>query len=246
IQQGALTVTYLGHGGPNGWTQERVLGINQAQSYTNGDNLPLFITATCSFAGYDEPGFTSAGEHLLVNPAGGAIALMTTVRAVFSGSNARLTGSVLDHIYLPDAPGVYPPVGEILRRAKNDNALDTLDTNARKFTLLGDPAMVLAMPRYRVAVTRVGEVDAGSGLQDTLSALEQTTVSGVILDDDGEVINTFQGRIYLTLFDKAQVRKTLGNDADSPVREFITQNKQIFRGTASVINGEWTIDDGCR
>ncbi len=73
--------------GQNGWSQERVLGINQAQSYDNLDNMPLFITATCSFAGYDEPGFISAGEHLLLNPGGGAVALMTTVRAVYSGSN---------------------------------------------------------------------------------------------------------------------------------------------------------------
>jgi hypothetical protein len=68
MKKGALTVTYMGHGGQNGWTQERVLGINQAQSYDNLDNMPLFITATCSFAGYDEPGFISAGEHLLLNP----------------------------------------------------------------------------------------------------------------------------------------------------------------------------------
>ena len=51
MKKGALTVTYMGHGGPNGWSQERVLGINQSQSYDNLDNMPLFITATCSFAG---------------------------------------------------------------------------------------------------------------------------------------------------------------------------------------------------
>jgi len=61
IKKGALTFTYLGHGGQNGITQERVLGINQAKSYDNINNLPLFITATCSFAGYDEPSFKTAG-----------------------------------------------------------------------------------------------------------------------------------------------------------------------------------------
>jgi len=232
----------MGHGGPNGWTQERVLGINQAQGYSNLNNLPLFITATCSFAGYDEPGFVSAGEHLLVNSRGGAIGLMTTVRAVFSGSNARLTEAVIRRIYNEDAPGDHPPIGEVLRRAKNDNAQDTLDTNARKFTLLGDPSMHLAFPRYKVAVTQVGQVAVGTGQQDTLSALEKTTVSGVILDDDGNRIEGFQGRVYLTVFDKVQKRKTLGNDSDSPVREFQTQSKQLFKGTASVVNGTWTIE----
>lgn len=242
LQKGLLTVTYMGHGGPNGWTQERVLGINQAQRYQNLDNLPLFITATCSFAGYDEPAFVSAGEHLLSNPTGGAIALMTTVRAVFSGSNARLTQAVLDRLYTSDAFGEYPPIGEVLRRAKNDNALDTLDNNARKFTLLGDPSMRLAIPRFRVQVVQVGQVQVASGLQDTLSALEKTVVRGIVTDDAGQRMEDFQGRVYLTLFDKIQKRSTLGNDADSPVREFETQNKQLFRGTASVVNGAWAIE----
>ena len=108
--------------------------------------MPLFITATCSFAGYDEPGFISAGEHLLQNTEGGAVALMTTVRAVYSGSNERLTRAVLKLLYTPDSTGAYLTMGEVLRRAKNVNAIDTLDNNARKFTLLGDPSQLLAIP----------------------------------------------------------------------------------------------------
>jgi Peptidase family C25 len=242
MKKGALTVTYIGHGGQNGWTQERVLGINQAQSYDNKDNMPLFITATCSFAGYDEPGFTTAGEHLLTNPDGGAIGLMTTVRAVYSGSNERLTDSVLDRVYNPDSPGEYPSIAEILRRAKNSNALDTLDNNARKFTLLGDPSMTLAHPRYFIAVTEiVGNPDTG-GTPDTLSALEKTRVSGHILDDKGEILTDFNGKVFLTLFDKVQVRKTLANDEGSIIRPFNTQTRQLFKGTATVEAGVWTIE----
>lgn len=242
MQKGALTVTYLGHGGPNGWTQERVLGINQAQSYVNLNNLPLFITATCSFAGYDEPGFTSTGEHLLINPNGGAIALMTTVRAVFSGSNERLTDEVLSILYTPDGPGVYPTIGEVLRRAKNGNAIDTLDNNARKFTMLGDPSLQLAIPRYKIAVTEIQGSPVNPSIPDTLSALEKTVLRGQILNDQDELLPSFNGRLYLTLYDKVQVRHTLANDESSAERNFATQTRQLFKGTASVVNGEWTIE----
>src|SRR5690606_20560127 len=173
MNKGALAVTYIGHGGPNGWAQERVLGINQVQGYRNINNLPLFITATCTFASYDEPGHTSAGEHLLVNPEGGAIALMTTVRLVYSGSNERLTRSVYKFLLEPDGPGQYPAIGEILRRAKNNNALDTTQTNARKFTLLGDPALVLSYPRYGISVTEINGHDVSMGVPDTISALDK-------------------------------------------------------------------------
>lgn len=244
INKGALTVTYLGHGGQNGWTQERVLGINQAQSYNNLDNMPLFITATCSFAGYDEPSFTTAGEHLLTNPSGGAIALMTTVRAVYSGSNERLTRNVLDLIYEPDGPGNYPGIAEVLRRSKNVG-LDSIDVNARKFTLLGDPSLKLGIPRYSVGVTEVNGKPAGESA-DTLSALEKSRVSGVILGDNGEILTSFNGRITLTVFDKVVVRKTLANDSEgndiSVERAFNEQTKQLFKGLATVSNGHWTIE----
>ncbi len=241
MQKGALTVTYLGHGGPNGWTQERVLGINQAQSYDNLENMPLFITATCSFAGYDEPGFTSAGEHLLSNPNGGAIGLMTTVRAVFSGSNERLTDEVLRILYDKDADGNFSGVGEILRKSKNANAIDTLDNNARKFTLLGDPSMKLAIPEYKVVVTELQEVNIDPLNPDTLSALEAAEVSGIIQDHQGSLLSSFNGDINVTVFDKPQIRRTLANDAASSERLFTTQTRQLFKGTASVVNGAWTI-----
>jgi hypothetical protein len=242
MKKGALTFTYMGHGGQNGWSQERVLGINQAKSYDNINNMPLFITATCSFASYDEPGFTSAGEHLLLNPEGGSIALMTTVRAVYSGSNERLTKAVLKFLYDPDSPGNYPSFAEVLRRAKNENAIDTLDNNARKFTLLGDPSQKLAIPFFGIQVTEFEGKIVGSGIVDTISALEKASVSGVIVDHNGEIIPDFNGEIFLTLYDKVQTRKTLANDKDSPERSFNTQVKQLFKGTATITSGHWSIE----
>lgn len=239
VNKGALTVTYIGHGGQNGWTQERILGINQAQSYNNLNNMPLFITATCSFAGYDEPSFTTAGEHLLINPDGGAIGLMTTVRAVYSGSNERLTENVLKIVYESDQPGKLPGIAEILRRSKNVG-IDSIDINARKFTLLGDPSLVLSIPRYHIELTEINGKNAGEA--DTLSALEKSTISGVVTDDNGEVLTSFNGKISLTVFDKVQVRKTLANDEDSFVRNFVTQDRQLFKGAATVSSGTWTIE----
>jgi len=242
INKGTLTVTYLGHGGPNGWSQERVLGINQVQSYDNLDNLPLFITATCSFAAYDEPGFTSAGEHLLTNPNGGAVGLMTTVRAVFSGSNERLTDEVLEIIYNQDENGYPDCIGEVLRKSKNANSIDTVDTNARKFTLLGDPSMKLAIPRFKVAVSELQGKPIDPNQPDTLKALETAVVSGIITDRNDQLLSSFNGTLYLTVFDKPQIRKTLSNDEQSPERNFTTQTRQLFKGTASVVSGVWTIE----
>ena len=75
VNKGALLINYTGHGGPLGWSAERILELDQIQSWDNSSNLPLFMTATCKFSYFDNPEETSAGEYLLLHPNGGAIAL---------------------------------------------------------------------------------------------------------------------------------------------------------------------------
>ena len=152
--KGQLVVNYIGHGGANGWAQERVLQKEDIDKWNNLERLPLLITATCSFAGYDDPRRISAGEYTITHPTGGSIALFTTVRAVYANSNERLTRSVFDHVFEP-VNGRMPTIGEILIASKNANAADTAGTNARKFTLLGDPALRLAIPGYSARTIKI-------------------------------------------------------------------------------------------
>src|SRR5206468_2854441 len=120
-------------------------------SWSNPDKLPLFITATCDFAPYDDPLLNSIGEDLLLRPATGGIALMTTTRAVFASSNKVINNNYLQTAVVPDASGKYLSLGESIKRAKNltyQNYPDII--NNRKFTLLGDPSLVLAFPVNKV------------------------------------------------------------------------------------------------
>src|SRR5690606_31619207 len=68
IKKGALIFNYTGHGGEVGLTAERMIDIDIINSLDNFNKLPLFITATCEFSRYDDPGRTSAGELCLLNP----------------------------------------------------------------------------------------------------------------------------------------------------------------------------------
>jgi hypothetical protein len=145
MQNGSLILNYFGHGGPAGWTQERVLGNADIQSWTNYNRLPVIITATCSFTAFDEPSLRSAGELVLLNPSGGAIALLTTTRAVYSSDNKRLTSEVFERILLENA-GSDLALGEVMMLAKNANHTDTVNINARKFALIGDQSINLAIP----------------------------------------------------------------------------------------------------
>ncbi|HMQ50032.1 MAG TPA: type IX secretion system sortase PorU [Saprospiraceae bacterium] len=235
--KGALAITYLGHGGPKGWAQERVLNISDILSWTNYDRLPIFLTATCSFTGYDDPAFTSAGEEVLLNSRGGAIALMTTVRAVYANSNVEMTENALQYMFNRES-GRIPTIGEAFQRGKNDVSGIFDINNSRKFSLIGDPSTVIALPDYQVATTSINSQDVNTAV-DTIRALQKVTIEGMVTDLNGQMLSGFNGIIYPTVFDKAQIVSTLGQGAN-PVYNYRIQKNVIFKGRASVTNGRFS------
>jgi Peptidase family C25/FlgD Ig-like domain len=239
MYRGLLVLSYMGHGGGRGWAQERVLTNSDIAGWENEDKLPLFVTATCSFAGYDEAGYTSAGEQVFLKPDGGAIALFTTVRAVFTNSNFALNKAAMDQLFVL-SDNLRPTMGEILRLSKNTNASATFTENSRKFTMLGDPSQYLAIPILNVATTAING-QAISAIPDTIRALQTVTVSGAVTDNNGNVVSDFNGIVYPTIYDKEVTLYTLGQDfPKSTVRAFDLQRNIIFKGRASVTNGLFT------
>lgn len=232
ICNGTLIMNYVGHGGVGGWAHERVLGINDIESYTNLYKLTLFVTATCEFSKYDDPAVESAGEKLLSNNQGGAIALVTTVRLVYSSANRLMNQAFMDNVFLP-VNGVIPPLGEVFRKGKNSIGGDT---NNRKFTLLGDPALTLNYPELDIATTTINKQPAGSS-NDTLKALQLVTIEGKVNDANGNTMTSFNGTLYPTVYDKPIIYQTLANDPGSQVRNFVLQKNIIYNGKASVKDG---------
>jgi hypothetical protein len=240
IYNGTLIWNFSGHGGPLRLAEEVVIDQQIVNGWSNRYKLPLFITATCDFAPYDNPSVHSLGEDLLLRPKTGAIALMTTTRVVFAFSNRILNDNYLKFALerLPD--GRYRTLGEAMQAAKNFTYQSSGDVvNNRKFTLLGDPAMTLGFPEKRVNLTRVNGNDVSS-LADTLSAAEPAEIEGTVTDLSGNLLSSFNGTAYLTLFDKLQSITTLGNDPTSIPVSFPDQETSLFRGKASIQNGRFT------
>ncbi|MEO1262467.1 MAG: type IX secretion system sortase PorU [Bacteroidota bacterium] len=234
--KGLLAMVYLGHGGPKGWTQERVVKIEDILSWSNKNGMPLIITATCSFTGFDNPAFTSGGELCFLNEKGGAIGLYTTVRPVFASANEKLTRASVDTLFnkLNNNP---PTFGEVLRISKNKvgNA-----ANSRKFLLIGDPSQKLALPNYQVATTKINGNDISVAAQDTIRSLQKVTIEGEVQDDFGNIISNFNGIVYPTIYDKKVLYQTLVQDPTSLLLNYTLQKNIIFKGRASVVNGKFS------
>ncbi len=236
VEQGVLILNYIGHGGEVGWAHERILSVPVIQNWSNIRSLPLFLTATCEFSRFDDPGRTAAGEYVLLNKDGGAIALMTTTRLVFSSPNFALNNKFYEYCFL-EPGGTRQRLGDINRLTKIGVA--STGSNRRNFSLLGDPATQLAYPWYDVVTTTINGQAVGA-VQDTLKALSSVTVQGFIADKNGDKMNGFNGVLYPTVHDKPSTLTTLGQNSGSGEMNFNMFKNVIYKGKVSVVKGDFS------
>ena len=242
IEDGNLVTTYSGHGGEVGWSSEQILQMKDVTSFRNGAKLPLFITLTCEFSRMDDPNRQSAGEALLLNPNGGAIALLSTTRVVYVSGVATLNDSISNNLFEKEG-NQYRTFGQILRSAKNG----TGSGDKLRFALLGDPALRLNVPEHNIFLDSINGKFLPQGVStagDTLEALSMVNISGHLEDGPtGQLMQSFDGELTLTLFDKVRKSQTLVNDGYGPSREFEQWKNAAYRGVVQVEDGifhaEW-------
>ena len=238
---GTLLFNYTGHGGFRRLAEEVILDQDIINKLNNPTKLPLIVTATCDFAPYDDPRIHSIGEDILLREKTGAIALMTTTRLVFAFSNKIMNQNYLQTALTKKTDGSYRTLGEAVKEAKNFTYQTFADIiNNRKFTLLGDPALRISFPQYSVSTTAVNGKPVS--VIDTLKALQECKITGKITDAVGNAQPNFNGTLSVSVFDKDQSIQTLGNDPDSYVESFNVQRSLIYKGKASVRNGEFSFD----
>ena len=235
VQRGAVLVNYVGHGGEVGLAEERVVTIPQINSWTNINALNVFVSATCEFTKYDDPSRVSAGEWASLNPTGGAIALMTTTRSVFFGVNSNTGEAFFENVFQRDANGLPLAFGEIAKRTKN-NAGSNI--NKRSFTLIGDPALRIALPHYNIVTDSINGISPSIEI-DTLKALSKVRVKGHLEDFNGLIMSDVNGILTPSILDKVKLQNTLGQDMNSPEIEYELQRNVIYKGKVSIVNGSF-------
>ena len=238
VQNGSLIVNYIGHGGERGFAHERVLDISTIQGWTNFNRLPVFVTATCELARFDDVEFKSAGELLIMNPQGGAIAMLTTTRIVFSGSNQELNRAFFE-VALEDETIEELTLGFIAMETKNDDQVSD-SSNKRNFSLLGSVAQRMAYPQVDVYTTEINGVAVNAAQPDTVRSLQLVSFTGYVGDSEGTKLTDFNGFVYPTVFDKRSDITTLNNDNATNDYSYDVWRNTIYRGKASVVNGDFT------
>lgn len=235
VEKGSLIMNYVGHGGEVGWAHERILEVPDIQNWRNYGNMPVFVTATCEFSRFDDPERISAGEWVFLNEKGGGVALFTTTRLTFAGTNKSLLVNFYNNVF-DKSSGGYMKMGDLLRVAKNGMGSSP---NIHAFVLLGDPAMQMAYPDLNVVTTSVN-AHALSAVPDTLKALSEVTIAGEVHDQSGNIATNFSGTLFPTVFDKTSEIWTKANSGDYPPVQFFLRKNPVYKGKVEVTNGSFS------
>ncbi|QXP64495.1 type IX secretion system sortase PorU [Polaribacter sp. HaHaR_3_91] len=239
IEKGTLIFDYFGHGGEDGFAEEKILDKAQIQGFNNPNTLPLLITITCDFSRFDNPNRITAGELTLWNTSGGAASMITTTREVYISTGQTFNEDLIKVLLEYEDPNIPEnlSISEVLTVAKNRSS------SSQKFFIFsfGDPAMKLAIPKPSVRITKMNEKDITSSI-DTLKALSKVSFEGVVVDELDAVLTDFNGSLSTVVYDKVIEKSTLANDGNGSKVPFDTQDSKLFRGKSTVTNGVFKFD----
>ena len=237
MHDGALIMDYCGHGKADQISHESVLTLPDFETQTSL-RLPLWITASCDIMPYDTQE-DNIGETAMLNPHGGCVAFFGTTRTVYTGANAELNCAFLRNL-LTSTDGRRNTLGDAVRLAKNELRAKSsnFENNKLHYTLLGDPALVLAAPDRGIVVDEIAGASPENNVVK-INAGTPVTVKGHIAD-----MSDFNGIISLKVKDVEENIVCQLNEIDDQTEtayEYKDRPTTLYTGSDSIRNGQFTI-----
>lgn len=235
FSEGSLIFNYLGHSSYNAISAEHSYSISQAQSIYN-KIYPVWFAGSCNLSQYDD--FRSSfGEEIILNPNGGAIASIGSVRTAYASPNLSLDKDFLKQAFNPENE-YY--LGKIYRAAKTVRGQDS---NKMVYILLGDPGLKLKVPELNLVVDSIVTMNSDGTVTktDTLKALSKMKIYCHVEDESGNILNQFNGLVNATLKDKKVKAFTLGNKDGIDPFSYHDRQSTLYTGSSVVTNGKFEL-----
>ena len=234
----SLYLFYFGHGGINGWAQERVLTSQEVQAANNYSSVysrfPLVSTITCEFTLWDEPGTFSVGEQFIKHQQGGAATMITSSRAIAVDYGIKFTDYLTKSIFKLTNDDFSTLGNSYLEAKKEFNITYTPGSNHMKVNYLGDPAMKLSRPQRLLVVDQIE-----SPVPGLIRALDFVKVKGHINKPNGTLDTSFNGRVVINIFDK---RLNKHNLTMQPILNYTEEGSAIVKASGMAVNGVFTVE----
>ena len=201
VNRGTLVINYVGHGNPKVWSHETILTLDDVSTqFFNANEQTFVVAATCDWGRFDNAAAQSSAEEIIVNANGGAVGVVSADREVYSQDNSETNQVLYTYLFPTDPYSLTPRLGDALMLAKNDRRSGSLDNN-RKYHLLADPTMRLAVPRLVMRIDSINGKPVSNLSFDTLQALSKVTVTASIRDNSGVLQSINSDSALITIFD---------------------------------------------
>ena len=239
MNKGALIFNYNGHGSPEKISHANLMLLSDVKA-TQTASLPLWIYASCEITPIDQL-TDDLGRAALFNQTGGAVAVMCASRSVFANYNRTLNVAYVNYL-LGKTGGRRSTMGEALQLAKAELVSRKSDNtiNKLKYTLLGDPALYLAIPKGQVVVDKINGAAVNSGTRHQLAACSVAEIEGYVTDANGAADSGFEGTLSAILLCPKENIICKGNGSVMPLT-YQDYNKTMFEGSVSVKDGRFTL-----
>ncbi len=140
INDGAVLMNYVGHGGLDRLAQEGLLTLGDIDSLNNQERLPVMTAQTCVVGRYDIPGYDCLSEALVLRLEGGCIAVWAPTGLCFNAQSKILATGAFNAAFI----GHERVLGDIVMeglKAYHHHGGDVYPLYI--YNLLGDPALQL-------------------------------------------------------------------------------------------------------
>lgn len=244
----SLYLFYFGHGGINGWAQERILTSTEVQGFNNFtavySRFPFVSTITCEFTLWDEPNTNSVGEQMIKLTTGGAATMITSSRAISVDYGRKFTPIFTKNLFTLNASDDFNTIGDAHLNARKEYYSTPgygASSEPFKVNFLGDPAMKMSRPKRLLKIDEIN-----TPVPNQIRALDFVKITGRVFKADGSTLDSnFNGRVAINIFDKKIEKTTLNNDnvpQMATLMKYTEEPSAIVKASGKVKDGIFTVE----
>lgn len=221
LNQGLGFFSFAGHGGESDFTSKKLWSVNSIKE-TSYKHYPIAMFATCDAFAFDRKDGGMA-EASLYKEDGGFIAIVAASRTVYMQFNQYINRAFTCELFKASENDL---IGDVYRRARNKAATAivdrTLGVNTMCYNLAGDPALPIYKPSLNVATTSINDSEVDGSTYHKITPLAKNSISGQITDKNGNLQESFNGSVTLSIYDGPKVYSIYGKSSAEQVVPYDT------------------------
>jgi hypothetical protein len=228
--EGCAVINYQGHGAPRQIADEVLFLSVDVPSLTNGARAPLFLPISCTVSEFDDPDRQSMCEDLLASTAGGAIATIGATKDTYVTPNYIYNSELFTALFAGGSTSQIPiGLAELRAKVRATSGLN------ESYVLLGDPAMPLLLPPYKLQFTAGVDSLVGGGRARVEAAV-------VAADSAATVLTQFDGQAEVEVFGTADESGYRSTEAPFVGLRYDLPGPPLYRGSVPVVDGRLAFD----